>query len=112
MVWSPADYQAERQLPNYLVSLTPQAELALCAFSRAHALDVAERRLEAVQSMRVAYRLSPTNFNGAWVTHLTTKALSPERSFPDLPCDETAGGVALGPRTERPIGHPQLIYEV
>jgi hypothetical protein len=79
----------------YLVSLTPQRELALFASLRAHSLDAAGRLKEAVAAMRVAYRYWPRQVFAVWATHFSTKALFPGRTFPDQPCEETAGANAI-----------------
>ncbi len=93
--WTPELREHERADPMFLVSLSPQQELALFASLRAHSLDVAERRKEAVWAMRVAYRLWPTHAHGMWINHLATKAAFPDRQYPDRPCDETAGPKAV-----------------
>jgi len=95
VVWTTGLHERERYCPTYLMSLSPRRELALFASTRSHSLDAADRRDEAVAAMRVAYRLSPTHTHGVWVTHLATKALFPDRAFPHLPCEETAGSAAL-----------------
>lgn len=87
-------HEHERRRPMFLVSLTPEQELAYCAHTRASQLDIAGRRAEAVSAARVAYRLWPTHPNGVWVTHLMTKAMYPDEPFPHLPCEETAGPAA------------------
>lgn len=93
--WEPALRERERTSPNYLISLTPQQELSLFASLRSHSLDAAERRQEAVAAMKVAFRYWPTYANGVKVNHLMTKALFPDRQFPDYPCEETAGAAAI-----------------
>jgi hypothetical protein len=94
--WTPKVIEDQRARPTFLVSLTPQQELAHCAHTRAAQLDIAGRRDEAVAAVRVAYRLWPTYNHGVWLTHLTTKAKFPARRFPHLPCEETAGQTAFG----------------
>ncbi len=90
--WPPALLEQERRHPTYLISLTPRQELALCATLRAQSLDyVGGRRHEAASTMQVAHRLWPSHRNGVWMNHLVTKARYPERDFPSLPCEQTAG---------------------
>ena len=93
--WTSKAYERERMQPTFLVSLTPQQELAYCAHTRASQLDIAGRRNEAVAAARVAYRLWPKHAYAVWVTHLTTKTAYPENAFPHLPCKETAGNDAF-----------------
>lgn len=93
--WPPELYERERKCPEYLVSLNPQQELALFATLRSHSLDVAGRRQEAVAAMKVAFRYWPRHCYNVMVTHLTTRALFPDRQFPDQPCEETAGAAAI-----------------
>lgn len=95
MPWPPELHERERHSPQYLVSLTPQQELALFAALRSHSLDAAGRRQEAVAAMRVAFRYWPRHCYGVMIDHLMTKALFPDRQFPDQPCEETAGTAAI-----------------
>jgi hypothetical protein len=93
--WEPATRERERTSPMFLMSLTPQQELSVFATLRAHSLDAAGRRQEAVASMKAAFRYWPTYPNGVKVNHYLTKALFPDRQFPDMPCEETAGAAAI-----------------
>jgi hypothetical protein len=93
--WTPELRERERTCPENLVSLTPQQELAFLAALRSHSLDAAERKKEAVAAMKVAFRYWPRYCYGVMVNHLTTKALFPDRRFPDQPCEETAGAAAI-----------------
>ena len=93
--WTQRLGERERGNPTFLINLTPQQELAYCAHTRASQLDVAGRRAEAVAVAHVARRLWPTHANSVWVTHLTTKLMYPERKFPHIPSEETAGTVAI-----------------
>jgi hypothetical protein len=92
--WTPELHERERKCPEYLVSLTPQQELALFATLRSHSLDAAGRRQEAAAAMKVAFRYWPRHCHGVMVNHLMTKALFPDRRFPNQPCEETAGAAA------------------
>jgi hypothetical protein len=85
-------------LPIYLVFLAPQQELSLLASLRAHSLDAAARRHEAVASMKVAFRYWPTHSNGVKVNHLMTKALFPDRQFPDMPYSVAGGWLSFTPK--------------
>jgi hypothetical protein len=93
--WSPELRERERVNPMYLISLTPQQELSHCAFNRACQLDVAARYQEALAAMHVAYQFWPNPAAGVWVTHLTTKVMYPDRYWPQVPCEETAGQKAF-----------------
>lgn len=93
--WTPELHELERKRPEFLVSLAPQQELALCAALRSHSLEVAGRMQEAVAAMKVAFRYWPRPCYGVMVNHLTTKALFPGRQFPDQPCEETVGEAAI-----------------
>lgn len=53
------------------------------------------RRDEAYQSARVAYRLWPTHSHAVWMNHLLTKTAYPDRDFPHMPCEETASAQAI-----------------
>jgi hypothetical protein len=93
--WTPELRERERTGPENLVSLTPQQELAFLAALRSHSLDAAGRKNEAVAAMKVAFRYWPRHCYGVMVNHLMTKALFPDRKFPDMPCEETAGAAAI-----------------
>jgi len=95
--WTPQVHERNRAKPYFLISLTPQQELANFAFNRAYHLNVigCERRMEAVATMRVAQGYWPTHTHAVWITHLSTKALFPERNWPHAPCEETAGKAAM-----------------
>ncbi len=95
MKWSPALHDRERIRPTFLISLTPQQELAHFAFTRASQLDVAGRRKESLESLRVAYTFWPTPGHGYWMTHMLTKVMYPDRDWPRNPCEETAGKTAF-----------------
>lgn len=84
--WTDRFSKHERKQPMYLISLSPPQELSYCAFTRACQLDIAGRRQEALETMHAAYRLWPNRAAGVWITHLTTKAMYPEKSWPHLPC--------------------------
>jgi hypothetical protein len=77
--WTPELQEREREYPQFLVSLTPQQELALFATLRSHSLDTAGRRQEAAAAMKVAFRYWPRPCYGVMVNHLMTKALFPDR---------------------------------
>lgn len=91
MQWTPDMNPQERERPTYLISLTPQQDLAVCALNRAHQLSHVGRHREALWAMQVADRFWPSHVNGVWVIHLLTKAMYPEENWPELPCEETTG---------------------
>jgi len=94
--WPSELIEREAHTPTYLISLTAQQELALCAGMRAQFLgDMPARRTEAARTMRIAYNLWPAHRYGVWLNHLLTKARFPDRDFPRLPCEETAGVAVL-----------------
>jgi hypothetical protein len=93
--WTPEMHEQERKCPEFLVSLTPQQELAHFARTRSTSLGVAGRKQEAVAAMKVAFRYWPRHCHGVLVNHLMTKALFPDLQFPDLPSKETAGAEAI-----------------
>lgn len=93
--WLPDLHECERKFPQFLISLTPQQELALFANLRSVSLDVAGRHQEAVASMKVAFRYWPRPSYGVMVNHLLIKAMFPDRHHPDTPCEETAGAEAV-----------------
>jgi hypothetical protein len=95
--WPQAIHDQERVKPFYLISLSPQQELANFAWARAYHLNVVggTRRREALATMVTAQNLWPCKTHAVWCTHLTTKALYPEREWPHAPCEETAGRAAM-----------------
>jgi len=95
--WTPEVHERQRVRPYFLISLTPQQELAHFAWCRAYHVNVvgSTRCQEALAAMQVAQRLWPTHTHAVWITHLTTKALYPERNWPHAPCEETAGKAAV-----------------
>jgi Transglutaminase-like superfamily len=92
--WTPEYIESHRKRPIYVVSLTPQQDLSYCLHERAHHLDVFGRTREALATMQTAYRLWPNQRTGLWQTHLATKVHNPDKKFPTLPCEETAGKAA------------------
>lgn len=93
--WTPQMHEREARRPVFLQSTTPQQDLAYCAQLRAAQLSIAGRHHEAMVTMRIAYQLWPTHGYCVWVTHLTTKAMYPDRQYPRKPCLETAGREAI-----------------
>jgi len=91
--WDAKLWKSERTAPYYLISLTPQQELAHCAFNRAYQLNIVggRRRLEAMATMQIAKKFWPCLVHGCWITHLAIKAFYPEQDWPLLPVFETYG---------------------
>jgi hypothetical protein len=48
--------------------------------------------------MKVAFRYWPTHSNGVKVNHLMTKALFPDRQFPDMPYSVAGGWLSFTPK--------------
>jgi transglutaminase superfamily protein len=89
--WTPEVYEYQRKRPCWLMSLTPQQDLAYCAHTRATQLSVVNRHDEAHATQVMAYQLWPNKLYGVWSTHLLTKKIFREKKWPFFPCEETAG---------------------
>jgi transglutaminase superfamily protein len=93
--WTPEFIEKERRHPTYLMSMTPQQELAYCAHTRAVHVDLSGRHDVALALQRVAYQLWPNQWTSLWVTHYLTKVTYPHHRFSHMPCEETVGKAAF-----------------
>jgi hypothetical protein len=92
--WTPEVREFQRKRPCWLISLSPQQDLAYCVHTRALQLSEVGRYDEAWAAQIVAYKFWPHKNYAIWSTHFLTKKAYRDRKWPRFPCEETAGKAA------------------